>query len=240
MALSIVVLAGGQGTRMRSVLGDTPKLLALINDVPFINYLLKWLDDSFDSIDYQVFIATGYGHDQIKNYIALNSLSCILIREQKPLGTLGAAAHAAEHLEANDVLVINGDTLFACNFKQAYSQFLSTPLRPLAIVKASLTNDRYGGYIIDAEGHHLVAVSSNSTLISLGALFTTRSALIASRDIAIQAGITEPMMDNHFINPNRVYPFVLPEDTPFIDIGTPSSYAKAHMFIPESSFGWVA
>ena len=236
MTLAIVVLAGGQGSRIRSVLGDTPKLLALINGVPFINYLLKWLDQSFASINYQIFIATGFGHDQIQNYVALNSLSCNLIREKTPLGTLGAAAHAADHLDVNDVLVINGDTLFACNLEQAYTKFLSSPLGSLAIVKTSLTNDRYGGYILDSEGRHLVSASSNSTLISLGALFTTKAALIDSRDIALQAGITEPMMDTHFINPNMVYPFVLPEDTPFIDIGTPSSYAKAHIFIPESSF----
>jgi len=240
MTLSIVVLAGGQGSRIRGVLGDTPKLLALINDVPFINYLLKWLEESFNSINHQVLIATGFGHDHINNYIVSNSLSCTLIREQKPLGTLGAAANAVERLEANYVLVINGDTLFSCNLKQAYSQFLSTPLRPLVIVKASLTNERYGGYAIDVEGNHLVAASSNSTLISLGALFTTRSDLIASRNIAIQAGIIEPMMDDHFINPNRAYPFVLQEDTPFIDIGTPSSYAKAQIFIPSSSIFRVA
>jgi len=236
MTLSIIVLAGGQGSRIRPVLGNTPKLLAKINDVPFINYLLRPLSQSLGSFNYQVFIATGFGHDQIRNYISLKSLSCTLIQEKKPLGTLGAAANAAGYLQSKHVLVVNGDTLFECNLHKAYRQYLSNQPCPMAIVKASQTNERYGGYSIDADGHHLVTAPSNSDLISMGALFTTRASLIAFRDIAIKAGISKPMMDDHFISKIRPLPFILPEDSPFIDIGTPSSYAEAHAFLLGTSF----
>ena len=236
MTLSIIILAGGQGSRIRPVLGDTPKLLALINDTPFIRYLFSWLSQSFGTNAYHVFIATGVGHDHIERYISINSLSCTLIQENKPLGTLGAAANAAEHVRSKHVLVLNGDTLFACNLQKAYSAYLLNKLAPMVIVKASQTNDRYGGYTIDKDGKHLVAASSNSKLISMGATFTARDALINSRDMAIRAGISKPMMDDHFISNNRAYPYILPEGTPFIDIGTPSSYARSHDFILGSSF----
>jgi len=234
--LSVVVLAGGQGSRIQPVLGNTPKLLALINGVPFIDYLLKWLNESLRSIDYEVSVATGIGHEKIQLYIDVNSLDCKTIREHIPLGTLGAAAHAAEQIDANDTLVINGDTLFECDLKQVYKQFLSTQSRPLAIVKKSLTNDRYGGYVIDKDKGHLLETGSDSTVISMGALFSTKRSIVTARDNAIRAGITKPMMDKDFIVPNKVYPFILQEDTTFIDIGTPSSYAKAQELIPANNF----
>jgi len=234
--LSVVVLAGGQGSRIQPVLGNTPKLLGLINGIPFIVYLLNWLNESLSSIDYEVSLATGIGHEKIQSYIDINSIECTTIREHIPLGTLGAAAHAAEQIDANDTLVINGDTLFECDLKQVYKQFLSAQSRPMAIVKKSLTNDRYGGYIIDKEQGHLLMTGSDSTVISMGALFSTKRSIVTARDNAIQAGITKPMMDKDFIVPNKVYPFILQEDTTFIDIGTPSSYAKAQELIPTKRF----
>ena len=45
--LSIIILAGGKGTRVKSVLGDNPKILAPIKDKFFLDYMLLWLERSF-------------------------------------------------------------------------------------------------------------------------------------------------------------------------------------------------
>ena len=42
--LNVIVLCGGFGTRIKSSIGNIPKILAPINGIPFINYFLKWLD----------------------------------------------------------------------------------------------------------------------------------------------------------------------------------------------------
>ena len=41
--IEVLVLAGGLGTRIRGVLGDTPKVLAPINGRPFLDHLLDRL-----------------------------------------------------------------------------------------------------------------------------------------------------------------------------------------------------
>ena len=88
--LSIIILAGGQGTRVKRVLGDIPKLLAPIKNKKFLDYMLDWLHNNFKEINFELIIASGFGHDQIKNYCIDNNISVKLSREKQPLGTLGA------------------------------------------------------------------------------------------------------------------------------------------------------
>ncbi|MBK9794913.1 MAG: NTP transferase domain-containing protein [Holophagaceae bacterium] len=55
--MDVVVLAGGLGTRLRSVVGNLPKLLAPVDGRPFANYLLETLDRQ-SQVD-RVIFATG-------------------------------------------------------------------------------------------------------------------------------------------------------------------------------------
>ena len=42
--VDVAILAGGLGTRIQGVLGETPKVLAPINGRPFLDYLIVWLE----------------------------------------------------------------------------------------------------------------------------------------------------------------------------------------------------
>lgn len=47
---SIVILAGGFGTRLKSELGEIPKSLAPVNNKPFLEYLLvNWIEQGFNN-----------------------------------------------------------------------------------------------------------------------------------------------------------------------------------------------
>ena len=234
MTLGVVVLAGGQGSRIKSVLGNTPKLLAPISGRPFIHYLFDWLAYSLNATPFSVFLATGFEHEQIQHYVESHTLNCLLIREKSPLGTLGAAANAVNNIDdsINNFLIINGDTLFTCDLSSAYFQFSSVGSRSLAVVKMSNENERFGGYKILPTNKTLSITSSDPECISMGAVFASRDdVLSAFRQAEKHTNI--PMMDQDFIALGKTAAFIIHQDALFIDIGVPSSYSEAQLLIPD-------
>ena len=68
-----VILAGGLGLRLKSVVGDMPKCLVPFNNIPLIGHQLDNL--RVNGVN-NVIILTGYGHDQIRISVgtAINGL----------------------------------------------------------------------------------------------------------------------------------------------------------------------
>jgi len=87
--VSVAVLAGGLGTRLRSVVADRPKVLAEIRSQPFLTYLL---DQIAAAGCRSVVLCTGYLGEQIESTFGKNygPIRLIYSREQEPLGTAGA------------------------------------------------------------------------------------------------------------------------------------------------------
>ena len=67
---TVFILAGGLGTRLRSVVKDRPKALANAGDAPFLDLQLKWLAKQGVR---NVILLTGYMADKIKIIIKFNS-----------------------------------------------------------------------------------------------------------------------------------------------------------------------
>lgn len=59
-----IILAGGKGTRLQSVVSDQPKCLADVNGVPFLEYLLEYLED--EGVQ-EVTLSLGYKYEQVFN-----------------------------------------------------------------------------------------------------------------------------------------------------------------------------
>src|SRR5438046_10375191 len=108
-AVRAFVLCGGAGTRLRSVLADRPKSMALIGGIPFLQLLIERL--RCQGID-EVILGTGYMAEKIESYIGPGNKLAMHIRysrEYEPLGT-GGALKLAEPLISDPVLVLNGDS----------------------------------------------------------------------------------------------------------------------------------
>jgi len=87
--MKAVILAGGLGTRLHSMLPDSPKAMAPIGRRPFLEYQLQWLR-SHELTD--IILCVGYLHQQIEDYFADGSKLGMKIRyshEPSPLGTAG-------------------------------------------------------------------------------------------------------------------------------------------------------
>jgi NDP-sugar pyrophosphorylase family protein len=103
------VLAGGLGTRLKPRFGDLPKPIAPIGGRPFLARQLEWL--ARHGVRRAVILA-GYGADQLRGSLGDGHAGVALewSVEPEPLGTGGALALAAPHVDG-PALVVNGDTL---------------------------------------------------------------------------------------------------------------------------------
>ncbi len=130
-----IILAGGEGTRLRPLTYEMPKPMIPIKGKPILEYIINRLKLADVS---EVIITTGYKGDRVKEYFGNGEKFGLLIRyldEKTPLGT-GGAVKSAENLLHDDFFVINGDNLFDFNLNEIY-EFHK---REKAIVTIGLTN----------------------------------------------------------------------------------------------------
>ncbi|MGH9042756.1 MAG: sugar phosphate nucleotidyltransferase [Acidimicrobiia bacterium] len=110
--MKAVVLAGGEGTRLRPLTYTTPKPLLPIANRPFLEHQLAWLAEHSVT---DVVLSIGYRPDAFKDRFAGGSVAGLRLTyavESEPLGTAGAIRYAAETAGFTDrFLVCNGDVL---------------------------------------------------------------------------------------------------------------------------------
>ena len=232
--LTIVLLAGGRGTRIRGVLGDTPKVLARVRENTVLDYITSWLESSFAGYPVEMRIATGIGHDIVYDFVERRGYKWKCCKESKPLGTFGAALNACVGLDDNqDVMIINGDTLVSTSLEGAYRTFRECKYGTMLVVKAVDINERYGGYCKNSDGLLERQTSDGARLVSTGCLFTTVGRLRRIDSLLDKPKVQEPSIDDVFLTRVDIQGYVLEDGLDFVDIGVPESYAEAGDTIPK-------
>lgn len=109
VTLQAVILAGGLGTRLRPVVGETPKAMAPVAGRPFLEHLLS--DLAAHGVRRAV-LAVGYRREVIAAHLGagFRGVSLAYSEEEEPLGTGGAVRRALRLAEPGPCLVLNGDT----------------------------------------------------------------------------------------------------------------------------------
>jgi D-glycero-alpha-D-manno-heptose 1-phosphate guanylyltransferase len=147
-----VILAGGLGTRLRSAVPDLPKCMAPVAGKPFLQYVIGYLQQQ--GIDQFIF-SLGYMHEVIEAFIKTQypMLNVQYSIEEEPLGTGGAIQLALKKAGSENVLVLNGDTLFKIDtdklsaFHRQHDAACTLSLKPM------IDFDRYGVVETDKDGH---------------------------------------------------------------------------------------
>ena len=118
---SALVLAGGLGTRLRSVVPDLPKPMAIVSGRPFLEHLLDyWINQKVQHFVFSV----GYRHEIIINHLGdhYKGAKIEYVIEESPLGTGGGLLLGAQKIGHEEpFLVLNGDTFFAVNLEKLIS-----------------------------------------------------------------------------------------------------------------------
>jgi NDP-sugar pyrophosphorylase family protein len=105
------------GTRLRSVVADRPKVLAPVAGRPFLTYLL---DQIATTGIRRVVLSTGYLAEQFETAIggSYRELEVVYAQEKSPLGTGGAIKFAGGFADADQLLVVNGDSYCDANLSE--------------------------------------------------------------------------------------------------------------------------
>lgn len=114
--MQAILLAGGLGTRLQSVVSDRPKPMALIQDRPFMEYVIRELKASGIG---DIIFAVGYKGSMVEEHFGDGSAFGIRTSyayEEKLLGTAGAIKNAARHMTGGEAFVLNADTFYRIDY----------------------------------------------------------------------------------------------------------------------------
>ena len=153
--MQAILLCGGMGTRLRSVVSDRPKPMADICGKPFLQYLLEMLRDKGIT---EVIFALGYMGEMIEEYFQDGSAFGLKIAysyEEEPLGTGGAIRNALPKILEEEVLALNADTYFPMDY-QGLLRFHQENDGDFSLATRAVPDiSRYGAVRRDAAGRIL-------------------------------------------------------------------------------------
>lgn len=222
--MDVIILAGGKGTRLQSVVSNVPKPMAPINGQPFLAYQFGWLSHYRIS---KIILSVGYMADVIKDFFKeyFNNIKIEYAEEPQPLGTGGAIRKALQLTDSNQVMVINGDTWFPISI-DVFSDFHKSHGGPLSLALKKMYNfDRYGSVELD---HGTISAfiekQHKASGIINGGIYLINTALlkidIPSASFSFETDVMEPLAAKGILK-GKVF------DEDFIDIGIPSDYLLA-------------
>ena len=138
-----IILAGGLGTRLRSSVPDLPKCMAPIAGQPFLKYLINYLLK--EGVTKFIF-SLGYMHEVIEAFLLKEFplLNYQIALEEEPLGTGGAILLSCKKSSNNDVLILNGDTMFQVNIETLMTFHHQHDADCTLALKPMHNFDRYG------------------------------------------------------------------------------------------------
>lgn len=220
--MQAIVLAGGMGTRLKSVVADIPKPMAPVAGKPFLEYVLGCLAKS--GIEKTV-IASGYRAQVISDYFGGDFLDMRLEYsvESEPLGTGGAIKAALKKCSGDRAVVLNGDTFFAPDFAAMSALMTAENAETVVAVKEMRDFSRYGTVL--SSGGRITAfcekrecevgyINAGAYLIKTDALDEYEGNFSFERDY-LEKQVGEKRI---FCFEGRGY---------FVDIGVPEDYSAA-------------
>jgi D-glycero-alpha-D-manno-heptose 1-phosphate guanylyltransferase len=223
-----LVLVGGLGTRLRSVVADRPKVLAEVAGRPFVAHLLDLLDTAGCR---HVVLCTGYLGDQVEAALGVEygGLTLAYSQESEPLGTGGAVRLACEIVASEELLVVNGDSYCAANLER-FAAWHRTGQASLLLTPVSDTA-RYGRVVL-GEDDRIARFEEKAAVGGPG--WINAGIYLLSRHLmdAIPRGLPcslERDLFPEWLRQGLLFGFRAEAD--FIDIGVPSDYARAEAFL---------
>lgn len=226
MTREAVILAGGIGSRLKTVVNDRPKPMALINNKPFLYYLLSNLKkENFEHI----ILAVGFKHKIISDFFGntFQGMDISYAIEEKPLGTGGGILNALKHARKKNTFILNGDTYFPVAFDEI-EKLANENKSDLIIALRKLTDvSRYGTISVNSENRVVDFIEKSYQhipgLINGGIYLIKNSSLIELR-LPKKFSFEEDFLMAKF---NEKLFFGIPFNNYFLDIGIPESYKQA-------------
>lgn len=230
MKKSAIILAGGKGTRLQSVVSELPKPMAPVAQKPFLWYLLSWLSKwGYE----EVVLSVGYMHEKISSAFG-QSFGAIKLKyaiENTPLGTGGGIALAEEMLENDQYTLLNGDSMILADLDVMHHSFQLGNWEVLICSRHMMQPARYGTLKLDED--RILAFAEKDPALSEGwinaGLYMLQKGLLP-----FKAGAAFSFEQDFLeISCNELNMGVFRSEDYFIDIGIPEDYFKAEHDFPK-------
>lgn len=228
--MEVIILAGGLGTRLRSVVSEVPKCMAPIAGKPFLWYLLKYLTRYNVN---RVILSVGYLRevifkwiDQVKDEFPFEFDYAI---EEEPLGTGGGIKLALDKVKDERAFALNGDTFFDVDLMQLYDAHVTGKKAITLALKPMKDFDRYGTVNMESITGTILSFNEKQYckegLINGGVYVISKSASIfegLSKKFSFETAVLERQCALHQL-------LGVVQNGYFIDIGIPEDYRKAQI-----------
>ena len=219
--MKAVILAGGFGTRLKEVVKDVPKPMAMIAGKPFLEHQIHALKEQGVT---DIILAVHYMSEKIKSYFGKGirfGVGITYSEEEVPLGTAGAIKRAERYID-DTFLVLNGDTYSGINLER----FLDFHKAKRSNATVSLTK------VKDSSQYGKITLKDNK-IVNFGEKTEAGEGLINSGIYIFEPIIfdyIEPEKKNSLerevfpkmVQENKLYGYVC--DNYFMDIGRPETY----------------
>ena len=221
--MKALILAGGLGTRLRAVVPDMPKPMALLAGKPFLEHQIRFLKGYGIS---EIVLAVSYMSDKIKSYFGDGrhfGVSILYSDEDSPLGTGGAIKNAEEYL-GEDFLVMNGDTYSPIDLQRFMDSHKKGNYPFSVCLKETDNTSTYGR--VELEGNRIVRFSEKKEagrgLINRG-IYILNSKIFEyiekNKKVSLEHEIFPLLADKGFL-------YGYTDNSYFMDIGLPETYNK--------------
>jgi D-glycero-alpha-D-manno-heptose 1-phosphate guanylyltransferase len=224
--MECIILAGGLGTRLQGVIGDAPKCMAPVNGKPFLQYLL----DSLAKQNYrQIILSLGFKHEAVLNWLNtldLDDWSISYVIEKEPLGTGGGISLAMAEAMDNDVIVLNGDTMYRVELDGLASFHVNKNAEVTLALKEMHHFDRYG--VVKTDSYDCISAFEEKKYAEAGyingGVYVINKEKFLKRSLPAKYSFEKDYLEK-FVAEKQFYGFK--SDAYFIDIGIPEDYSKA-------------
>jgi dTDP-glucose pyrophosphorylase len=220
---SAFILAGGLGKRLRSVVSDRPKPLAMIGGRPLIEILVRRLiEQGFRKI----YLSVNYLGNLIEEHfgsISLPEAEIHFVREERKMGTAGSISYISEEVE-HPLLVCNADLLTTVSFRNAVQYHEQEDSSITCVVRPHTISVPYG--VMDIKGSRIANIQEKpSFTYHLNAGIYVLNPDVC-RAIPRNAVTDMPDLIKQYLGQDRcVSAYFLHEY--WLDIGRPEDYTRA-------------
>lgn len=242
--MQAVLLAGGLGTRLKSVVSDRPKPMALIGDKPFMEYVVHEL--SRHGIT-DIIFAVGYKGSMVEDYFgdgsrfeAADGSGRLRIRyayEEELLGTAGAIKNAGKLVTEEVFFVLNADTFYQIDYSALASMQQDMGLDMALVLREVPDVSRYGQAVL--KDNRLIGFNEKTTEAKPGTI--NGGIYLLRRELMEEIPEGKVSLENEMIprwlEKGRRLGGIVNEGY-FIDIGIPEDYFRFIEDVKKGAVTW--
>jgi len=227
VSVDAVILAGGLGARLKSIVDDRPKVLASVQGRPFLDVIVAEL---VRQGIVRIILCVSHLREQVISHFARRSeAEFVFSEEATPLGTGGAIRHAAKLIQSDPFLVLNGDSLCRVEYARLIA-FHRERGAAMSMVVADAGGRVDGGTVVLARDGRIARFREKSPVKNAARAFINAGIYLMRQDLPASWRNADPFSLEHDIFPDligggRCYGYAV--DAEVVDIGTPERYVEA-------------